>query len=156
MSTAVFASKRAVVGGVDTVRTVSAVGALTAPAGTTSCNCPPSAVLESREPDSMSAAAEQGTVAHALAEWKLRRALNDAPTFKPESGWIDTEMEDLTDSAPSSSSNNFFLRHLNLNRIRPINNNNVQRVMMRRPIQVKHIRMIMKRVFDVRIVILGS
>ena len=60
-------------------------------------NCPPSAVLESREPDSMSAAAEQGTVAHALAEWKLRRALNDAPTFKPESGWIDTEMEDLTD-----------------------------------------------------------
>ena len=60
-------------------------------------NCPPSAVLESREPDSTSAAAEQGTVAHALAEWKLRRALNDAPTFKPESGWIDTEMEDLTD-----------------------------------------------------------
>ena len=31
-------------------------------------NCPPSAVLESREPDSTSAAAEQGTVAHALAE----------------------------------------------------------------------------------------
>lgn len=60
-------------------------------------NCPPSAVLESRELDSTSAAAEQGTVAHALAEWKLRRALNDAPTFKPESGWIDTEMEDLTD-----------------------------------------------------------
>lgn len=60
-------------------------------------NCPPSAVLESREPDSMSAAAEQGTVAHALAEWKLRRALNDAPTFKPTSDWIDTEMEDLTD-----------------------------------------------------------
>nr|WP_255362886.1 DUF2800 domain-containing protein [Corynebacterium sp. HMSC062E11] len=38
-----------------------------------------------------------GTVAHALAEWKLGCALNDAPTFKPESGWIDTEMEDLTD-----------------------------------------------------------
>lgn len=60
-------------------------------------NCPPSAVLESGEPDSSSAAAEQGTAAHALAEWKLRRALNDAPTFKPESGWIDIEMEDLTD-----------------------------------------------------------
>lgn len=60
-------------------------------------NCPPSAVLESREPDSSSSAAEQGTVAHALAEWKLRRALHQAPAFKPESDWIDTEMETLTD-----------------------------------------------------------
>lgn len=60
-------------------------------------NCPPSAVLESREPDSSSSAAEQGTVAHALAEWKLRRALHQAPTFKPESDWIDTEMENYTD-----------------------------------------------------------
>lgn len=60
-------------------------------------NCPPSAVLESREPDSSSAAAEQGTVAHALAEWKLRRALHDSPTFKLKSDWIDAEMEDLTD-----------------------------------------------------------
>ena len=56
-------------------------------------NCPPSAVLESREPDTSSAAAEQGTAAHALAEWKLRRALHQAP----ESDWIDTEMEHLTD-----------------------------------------------------------
>ncbi|MDU7730407.1 MAG: DUF2800 domain-containing protein [Actinomyces sp.] len=60
-------------------------------------NCPPSAVLESREPDASSAAAEQGTAAHALAEWKLRRALHQAPAFKPESDWIDTEMEHLTD-----------------------------------------------------------
>ncbi|MSS84804.1 DUF2800 domain-containing protein [Actinomycetaceae bacterium WB03_NA08] len=60
-------------------------------------NCPPSAVLESRESDSSSAAAEQGTVAHALAEWKLRRSLHQAPTFKPESDWIDDEMEHLTD-----------------------------------------------------------
>lgn len=60
-------------------------------------NCPPSAVLESREPDSSSAAAEQGTVAHALAEWKLRRALHQAPTSKPESDWIDVEMENYTD-----------------------------------------------------------
>ncbi|MGK2309291.1 DUF2800 domain-containing protein [Cutibacterium sp. V970] len=60
-------------------------------------NCPPSAMLESREPDSSSAAAEQGTVAHALAEWKLRRALHQAPTSKPESGWVDEEMEYLTD-----------------------------------------------------------
>ena len=60
-------------------------------------NCPPSAVLESREPDTSSAAAEQGAAAHALAEWKLRRALHQAPAFKPESDWIDTEMEHLTD-----------------------------------------------------------
>ena len=60
-------------------------------------NCPPSAILESREPDSTSEAAEQGTVAHALAEWKLRRALHHAPTVKPESDWIDQEMEELTD-----------------------------------------------------------
>ena len=53
-------------------------------------HCPPSAVLESREPDTSSAAAEQGTAAHALAEWKLRRALHQAPAFKPESDWIDT------------------------------------------------------------------
>ena len=60
-------------------------------------SCPPSAVLESLEPDSTSAAAEQGAVAHALAEWKLRHALHAAPTFKPKSDWIDPEMEDLTD-----------------------------------------------------------
>ena len=59
-------------------------------------NCPPSAVLESREPDSSSAAAAQGPAAHAL-EWKLRRALHRAPGFKPESTWIDDEMENYTD-----------------------------------------------------------
>jgi conserved phage-associated protein len=74
-------------------------------------NCPPSAVLESRKQDASSAAAEQGTVAHALAEWKLRRALNDAPTFKPTSDWIDTEMEDLTDDYVS-----FVQEHISLAR----------------------------------------
>lgn len=59
--------------------------------------CPPSALLEAGLPDSSSAAAEQGTAAHALAEWKLRRALHDAPTTKPVSDWIDAEMETLTD-----------------------------------------------------------
>ena len=49
--------------------------------------CPPSAVLEAELPESSSAAAEQGTVAHGLAEWKLRRALHDAPTTKPVSDW---------------------------------------------------------------------
>lgn len=60
--------------------------------------CPPSARLEADLPESLSsAAAEQGTVAHALAEWKLRRALHIAPTTRPVSDWIDTEMEALTD-----------------------------------------------------------
>lgn len=59
--------------------------------------CPPSAVLEAGLPESSSAAAEQGTAAHALAEWKLRRALHIAPTTKPVSEWIDAEMETLTD-----------------------------------------------------------
>lgn len=60
-------------------------------------NCPPSACLESGEAESVSAVAEQGTAAHALAEHKLRRVLHQAPTFKPESDWIDEEMEHLTD-----------------------------------------------------------
>lgn len=59
--------------------------------------CPPSAVLEAGLPGSSSAVAEQGTAAHALAEWKLRRALHDAPTSKPVSEWVDAEMETLTD-----------------------------------------------------------
>lgn len=59
-------------------------------------NCTPSAVLESGEPNSSSAAAEQGTVAHALAEHKLRRALKQRST-RPTSQWIDDEMEQLTD-----------------------------------------------------------
>ncbi|AEX84396.1 hypothetical protein CIP100275_00049 [Corynebacterium diphtheriae] len=59
--------------------------------------CPPSATLEAGLPDSSSQAAEQGTAAHALAEWKLRRALHDAPTTKPVSRWHDEQMDALTD-----------------------------------------------------------
>ena len=59
--------------------------------------CPPSALAEAGLPDSSSAAAEQGTVAHALAEWKLRHALHQAPSMKPVSNWIDSEMEAHTD-----------------------------------------------------------
>lgn len=59
--------------------------------------CPPSATLEAGLPESSSQAAEQGTAAHALAEWKLRRALHDAPTPTPVSNWHDAEMETLTD-----------------------------------------------------------
>lgn len=59
-------------------------------------NCTPSACLESGEPDSSSAAAEQGTAAHALAEHKLRRALKQR-SKRPVSAWIDDEMETFTD-----------------------------------------------------------
>lgn len=59
--------------------------------------CPPSATLEAGLPESTSQAAEQGTAAHELAEWKLRRALHDAPTTKPVSSWHDEEMDALTD-----------------------------------------------------------
>lgn len=59
--------------------------------------CPPSATLEAGLLDSSSQAAAQGTAAHALAEWKLRRALHDAPTTKPVSNWHDEQMDTLTD-----------------------------------------------------------
>ena len=59
-------------------------------------NCTPSARLESDEPESTSAAAEQGTTAHALAEHKLRRTLKQR-SKRPISAWIDDEMENLTD-----------------------------------------------------------
>lgn len=59
-------------------------------------NCTPSARLESDEPESTSAAAEQGTAAHALAEHKLRKALKQR-SKRPVSAWIDDEMETLTD-----------------------------------------------------------
>lgn len=59
--------------------------------------CPPSATLEAELPESTSQAAEQETAAHALAEWKLRRVLHDAPTTKPVSSWHDKQMDALTD-----------------------------------------------------------
>ncbi len=59
--------------------------------------CPPSATLEAGLPESSTYAAEQRTAAHALAEWKLRRVLHDAPTTNLVSSWHDAEMETLTD-----------------------------------------------------------
>ncbi|WP_408602629.1 DUF2800 domain-containing protein [Schaalia cardiffensis] len=59
--------------------------------------CPPSATLEAGLPESSSQAAEQGAAAHELAEWKLRRALHDAPTTRPVYSWHDAEMDTLTD-----------------------------------------------------------
>lgn len=58
-------------------------------------NCPPSALLEAKEKDSSSEAARQGTLAHALAECKLRRFLNQDPGTQPEG--VDEEMEACTD-----------------------------------------------------------
>ena len=57
-------------------------------------NCTPSARLEDQLPDSTSEAAEQGTAAHELAEWKLAGRTGT----RPESDWHDEEMEDHTDT----------------------------------------------------------
>lgn len=59
--------------------------------------CPPSATLEAGLLESSSSAAEQGTAAHSLAEWKLRRVLHDAPSTKPVSSRHDEQMDALTD-----------------------------------------------------------
>lgn len=60
-------------------------------------HCTPSALIETRYPDTTSDAAEQGTAAHELAEHKLRALLGSA-TVRPESHWHDEEMEDHTDA----------------------------------------------------------
>ena len=57
-------------------------------------NCTPSARLEDQLPDNTSEAAEQGTAAHELAEWKLAGRAG----ARPESDWHDEEMEDHTDT----------------------------------------------------------
>lgn len=59
-------------------------------------HCTPSAVLEDQYPDSSSAAAEEGTAAHELAEHKLR-LLADLPTTRPVSDWQNEDMESHTD-----------------------------------------------------------
>lgn len=60
-------------------------------------NCPPSVLASQGASGVVSAAAEQGTAAHELAEWKLRRALHLHPTTRPVSDWQDEEMEAHTD-----------------------------------------------------------
>ena len=59
--------------------------------------CPPSALACAGKPDVASEAALQGTAAHELAEWKLRRALHQGPSVRPVSDWQDPEMEEATD-----------------------------------------------------------
>ncbi|WJY73254.1 DUF2800 domain-containing protein [Corynebacterium auriscanis] len=60
-------------------------------------NCTPSALIETRYPDTSSDAADQGTAAHELAEHKLRNHLG-TDTTRPTSTWHDEEMEDHTDA----------------------------------------------------------
>lgn len=59
--------------------------------------CPPSVLASLEVADTSSSAAEQGTVAHELAEFKLRKALHLNPTARPVSDWHDDEMEAHTD-----------------------------------------------------------
>lgn len=60
-------------------------------------HCTPAPYLEAQHPDTPSSAAVEGTVAHELAEHKLRGLLGE-PTTRPEPEWIDEEMEDYTDA----------------------------------------------------------
>lgn len=59
-------------------------------------NCPPSAQLERTYENKTTTAAEEGTAAHALCEYKLRKALGNAPEKRPVSEYDSQEMEDFT------------------------------------------------------------
>ncbi|MET7074182.1 DUF2800 domain-containing protein [Trueperella pyogenes] len=61
-------------------------------------NCTPSAVLEAEKPDTTSAAAEEGTAAHELAEYELRTLLGEDDLTRPVS---DLEDEDMVRHAKS-------------------------------------------------------
>lgn len=59
--------------------------------------CPPSLLLEQQFPDETSSYAEEGTAAHDLAEYKLKKALK-IRSKKPVSSKYDTdEMDEMTD-----------------------------------------------------------
>lgn len=60
-------------------------------------NCPPSALIEANLPEQTSPAAEEGTTAHALAEWKLNTWLKHGMNPKPVSKHVNPQMEDYTD-----------------------------------------------------------
>ena len=72
-------------------------------------NCPPSALKNAEMEDTTSSYAEEGTAAHALCEWKVRKATEegfDEP--RPESEYYDTTMEDC-----SEEYKNYILEMLN-------------------------------------------
>ena len=60
-------------------------------------NCTPSALLESKFPGGSSSAAEEGTVAHAFCEHKLKKALRRR-SKRPVSDYDSDEMQEYTDS----------------------------------------------------------
>ena len=59
-------------------------------------NCTPSARLEQNFPNESSVYAEEGTAAHALGEYKLRKYLHER-VKRPTSEYEDEEMEANTD-----------------------------------------------------------
>lgn len=61
-------------------------------------NCTPAPHLEAQYPDSESDAAAEGTAAHELAEHKLRLLAGLEAGQRPQSDWLNEEMDDYTDS----------------------------------------------------------
>lgn len=60
--------------------------------------CPPSALLQEKYEDEESEYAAQGTAAHTLAEWKVRRLLGEIqPDPRQDLVYFNQEMEDATD-----------------------------------------------------------
>jgi len=60
-------------------------------------NCPPSAQLTAGMDDESSSFAAEGTAAHVLCEWKLRKALKMRAGRRPASDYWTDEMEEFTD-----------------------------------------------------------
>lgn len=61
-------------------------------------NCTPSAQLTAGMQDEGSSFAAEGTAAHALCEWKVRRALKMRAGKRPTSDYWTDEMEEFTDA----------------------------------------------------------
>lgn len=61
-------------------------------------NCPPSAQLTAEMEDNETTFAAEGTAAHALAEWKVRKALKQRAGRRPTSDYRTDEMEECTDN----------------------------------------------------------
>lgn len=60
-------------------------------------HCPPSAQLTAEMEDKETTFTAEGTAAHALAEWKVRKALKQRAGRRPTSDFWTDEMEECTD-----------------------------------------------------------